>query len=114
MRSASPHEARQIQREVLQFPSSSVTARVASLPDGGKKNILLVSGTRPEIIKLAPVYHALRQSVWANVVWLHTAQHGEMAQQILDSFGIHPDLTLTRPGSSLLDFSLACRASSTA
>ncbi len=110
MRSASPHEARQIQREVLQFPSSSVTARVASLPDGGKKNILLVSGTRPEIIKLAPVYHALRQSVWANVVWLHTAQHGEMAQQILDSFGIHPDLTLTRPGSSLLDFSLACRA----
>lgn len=59
---------------------------------------------------MAPVYHALRESAWANVVWLHTAQHGEMAQQILDSFGIHPDVTSTRPGSSLLDFSLACRA----
>ena len=75
-----------------------------------KLNILLVSGTRPEIIKLAPVYHALSRAEWANVSWLHTAQHGEMARQILDSFGIHPDMTLTRPGTSLLDFSLACRA----
>lgn len=79
-------------------------------PAGEKQNILLVSGTRPEIIKLAPVYHALRACGWANVYWLHTAQHGEMAQQILDSFGIDPDITSTRPGSSLLDFSLACRA----
>jgi len=75
-----------------------------------KLNILLVSGTRPEIIKLAPVYHALSRAEWANVSWLHTAQHGEMARQILNSFGICPDMTLTRPGTSLLDFSLACRA----
>lgn len=79
-------------------------------PAGEKQKILLVSGTRPEIIKLAPVYHALRASGWANVYWLHTAQHGAMASQILDSFGIHPDITSKRPGSSLLDFSLACRA----
>ncbi|MES2972734.1 MAG: UDP-N-acetylglucosamine 2-epimerase (non-hydrolyzing) [Pseudomonadota bacterium] len=73
------------------------------------RDILLISGTRPEIIKLAPVYHALRECGWARVQWLHTAQHGDMAGPILGSFGIVPDITLSRPGSSLLDFSLACR-----
>jgi UDP-N-acetylglucosamine 2-epimerase (non-hydrolysing) len=72
-------------------------------------NILLISGTRPEIIKLAPVYHALRQSGIAHVEWLHTGQHGSMAKQILDCFDIEPDLTLTRRGDSLLDFSVGCR-----
>lgn len=72
-------------------------------------DILLVSGTRPEIIKLAPLYHALRECGWARVQWLHTAQHGDMATPILESFSIVPDITLSRPGSSLLDFSVACR-----
>lgn len=72
-------------------------------------NVLIVSGTRPEIIKLAPLYHALRDAPWASVQWLHTAQHGAMAQQVLDSFEIQPDIVMHRPGDSLLDFSLACR-----
>lgn len=74
-----------------------------------KTRVLLVSGTRPEIVKLAPVHHALRGCGWADVQWLHTAQHGEMARQILACFGIEPDIVLERPGESLLDFSLACR-----
>lgn len=73
------------------------------------QNILLVSGTRPEIIKLAPVYHALRVAPWANVQWLHTGQHDEMARQILACFDVVPDVVLTREGASLLDFSLGCR-----
>ena len=73
------------------------------------QNILLVSGTRPEIIKLAPVYHALRAAPWANVQWLHTGQHDEMARQILACFDVVPDVVLTRQGASLLDFSLGCR-----
>ena len=73
------------------------------------QNILLVSGTRPEIIKLAPVYHALRQARWARVQWLHTGQHDEMARQIMDCFDITPDITLDRAGSSLLEFSVGCR-----
>ncbi len=73
------------------------------------QNILLVSGTRPEIIKLAPVYHALRATPWARVQWLHTGQHDEMARQILACFDVVPDMVLTREGSSLLDFSLGCR-----
>ena len=72
-------------------------------------NILLVSGTRPEIIKLAPVYHALRTATWARVQWLHTGQHDEMARQILACFDVVPDLCLSREGSSLLDFSVGCR-----
>jgi UDP-N-acetylglucosamine 2-epimerase (non-hydrolysing) len=72
-------------------------------------NILIVSGTRPEIIKLAPVYHALRQTSWARVQWLHTGQHDEMATQILGCFDITPDITLSRAGGSLLEFSVGCR-----
>src|SRR5919108_1761227 len=73
------------------------------------KNILLISGTRPEIIKLAPVYHALRAASWSRVRWLHTGQHGEMAQQIMSCFDIVPDILLQRSGTSLADFSAGCR-----
>ena len=72
-------------------------------------NILFVSGTRPEIIKLAPLYHAMREAGWANVQWLHTGQHSDMANQILDCFDVVPDTTLQRMGSTLLEFSVGCR-----
>ena len=79
--------------------------------DNSKKlqNVLLVSGTRPEIIKLAPLYHALKATDWACVKWLHTGQHDEMASQILGCFDIAPDIALKRAGSSLLEFSIGCR-----
>lgn len=73
------------------------------------QSILFVSGTRPEIIKLAPLYHALQETPWADVQWLHTGQHTEMAAQILACFDITPDIVLTRQGESLLDFSTGCR-----
>jgi UDP-N-acetylglucosamine 2-epimerase (non-hydrolysing) len=71
--------------------------------------ILFVSGTRPEIIKLAPLYHALREASWAKVQWLHTGQHADMATSILACFDVVPDIMLTRSGSSLLEFSIGCR-----
>jgi len=73
------------------------------------RNILLVSGTRPEIVKLAPVYHAMASHPRTRVCWLHTGQHAAMAQQILACFNITPDITLTRRGTSLTEFSLGCR-----
>lgn len=73
------------------------------------QDFLLVSGTRPEIIKLAPVYHALRRRPWARPCWLHTGQHGEMATPILESFGITPDYAFERHGSTLDEFSGRCR-----
>ena len=73
------------------------------------QNILFVSGTRPEIIKLAPLYHAMRDTPWANVQWLHTGQHADMATSILACFDIVPKIMLKRMGSSLLEFSTGCR-----
>lgn len=75
-----------------------------------KRVVGIVSGTRPEIIKLAPVYHALRQRGELEVLWVHTGQHGDMADDMLRCFGITPDVQLVRTGSTLEEFSLGCRA----
>jgi UDP-N-acetylglucosamine 2-epimerase (non-hydrolysing) len=75
-----------------------------------KPVIAIVSGTRPEIIKLAPVYHALVKQGWADTRWIHTGQHADMAQQILRCFDVEPDIRLKREGSSLQQFSADCRS----
>jgi len=70
-----------------------------------KKKVVIVAGTRPECIKLAPVYFALQQSDRLEPVWLATAQHRHMLDQALKVFGIVPqyDLNLMQPGQSLAD-----------
>ena len=57
-------------------------------------NILLVIGTRPEAIKMAPVILALKNESWANVRVLATAQHRHMLDQVNEFFGIVPDIDL--------------------
>lgn len=74
------------------------------------QDILIICGTRPEIIKLAPLYHSLRASGWARPRWLHTGQHDEMARQMLACFDITPDIALERGGESLCEFSTGCRS----
>ena len=67
-------------------------------------NVLVVFGTRPEIIKLAPVIRELKRKPRRfRVRLLATAQHRGMLDQMLDVFGLHPDLDLNlmRPGQSL-------------
>jgi UDP-N-acetylglucosamine 2-epimerase (non-hydrolysing) len=68
-----------------------------------KKKIICIVGTRPEAIKMAPVILRLRKQSWAEVKVLATAQHREMADQVLSLFGIVPDidLDLMRPNQSL-------------
>ena len=58
--------------------------------------ILLCFGTRPEAIKMAPLYHELRQAQFDNfeVKVCVTAQHREMLDQVLDFFEIVPDYDL--------------------
>jgi UDP-N-acetylglucosamine 2-epimerase (non-hydrolysing) len=75
-----------------------------------KPNVALVCGTRPEIIKLAPVYHALRACGWAQVDWVHTGQHADMAEHMLRCFEIIPSIRLQRRGESLEQFSVECRS----
>lgn len=72
-----------------------------------KKKILFVIGTRPEAIKIAPVYNALkRKPDDFDPVLVLTGQHPEMANQILSFFGIKPDyqMTLDRVNFSLTEF----------
>lgn len=59
-----------------------------------KRKIICVVGTRPEAIKMAPVILALKKQSWAEVCVLATAQHREMLDQVLDLFGITPDIDL--------------------
>jgi len=64
--------------------------------------ILIIVGTRPEAIKLAPVYRELT-SRGADVLLCSTGQHGAILDDALANFGITPDHTLAamRPGQSI-------------
>jgi UDP-N-acetylglucosamine 2-epimerase (non-hydrolysing) len=66
----------------------------------------VVFGTRPEAIKLAPVVLELRRRPGCEVAVCVTAQQREMLDQVLELFGIAPDvdLDLMRPNQSLADF----------
>jgi UDP-N-acetylglucosamine 2-epimerase len=59
-----------------------------------QKNVLVVFGTRPETIKLAPVIRALQNDARFNAKVIFTGQHKEMVQPLLDWFNIKPDYTL--------------------
>ncbi|PHP52227.1 non-hydrolyzing UDP-N-acetylglucosamine 2-epimerase [Actinomyces ruminis] len=64
---------------------------------------MLVYGTRPEAIKLAPLVRALQHDERFEPVVVVTGQHREMLDQVNDFFGIVPDadLDIHRPGQSL-------------
>lgn len=68
------------------------------------KKLLVVFGTRPEAIKMAPLVRALQSEpqLFDTRVCV-TAQHREMLDQVLDFFQITPnyDLNLMRPGQTL-------------
>jgi UDP-N-acetylglucosamine 2-epimerase (non-hydrolysing) len=68
-----------------------------------RKKIICVVGTRPEAIKMAPVILALKSEPWADVKVLATAQHRHMLDQVLNFFGIEPDIDLDimRPNQAL-------------
>lgn len=68
-----------------------------------KKKVLLVVGTRPEAIKMAPLYLAMKERQDYQVQLCVTAQHREMLDSILHLFAMKPDidLNLMRPGQSL-------------
>jgi UDP-N-acetylglucosamine 2-epimerase (non-hydrolysing) len=59
-----------------------------------QKNVLVVYGTRPEAIKLAPVVRALRADPEIRPVVAVTGQHREMLDQVNGLFGIEPDIDL--------------------
>lgn len=70
-----------------------------------KKKVMVVFGTRPEAIKMAPVVHALREHESLEAQVVVTAQHRQMLDQVLEIFGIVPDadLDIMQPGQTLPD-----------
>ncbi len=68
-----------------------------------KRKVVIVAGTRPEAIKMAPVYFALQKSHRLAPLFLSTAQHRQMLDQAVNVFGIKPDfdLDLMQPGQTL-------------
>ena len=58
------------------------------------KKVLIVIGTRPEAIKMAPVYQMFKDDSNFNIKICSTGQHKEMLKQVLDFFEISPDFDL--------------------
>lgn len=70
------------------------------------KKVLLVFGTRPEAIKMAPLVKEFQKdTINFETKVCVTAQHREMLDQVLDLFEIVPeyDLNLMKPGQDLYD-----------
>jgi UDP-N-acetylglucosamine 2-epimerase (non-hydrolysing) len=65
---------------------------------------MVVFGTRPEAIKMAPVIKELTQRAGVHPILVSTSQHREMLQQVLDLFDIQPhhDLQIMAANQSLL------------
>lgn len=71
-----------------------------------RRKVLLIIGTRPEAIKMAPIAHELarRNDVFECILCL-TGQHREMVDQALRAFELAADfdLDIMAPGQSLAD-----------
>ncbi len=69
------------------------------------KKVLVVMGTRPEAIKMAPVVHAIRDCQDLEVSVCLTAQHRELLDQVIEVFDlpIDYDLNLMRPNQTIFD-----------
>lgn len=75
-----------------------------------RKRVLVVAGTRPEAIKLAPVMEALVARSEVETRLALTGQHTDLVDQVLDVFGLEPswDLGIMREGQSLYDVAAGC------
>ena len=74
-----------------------------------KIKVLIVFGTRPEAIKMAPVVEVLKARPEIDARVCVTAQHREMLDQVLNLFGIQSDydLNIMRPQQDLSDVTSA-------
>lgn len=69
------------------------------------KKVMLVFGTRPEAIKVCPLINELKTRKGIQSVVCVTAQHRQMLDQVLDTFGVVPDydLNIMRDRQTLFD-----------
>lgn len=69
------------------------------------KKVMLVFGTRPEAIKMAPLVKEFQKSADFETIVCVTGQHREMLDQVLQIFDIKPnyDLNIMKQGQDLYD-----------
>ncbi len=74
------------------------------------KTVLIVFGTRPEAIKMAPLVQAMQSSPYLKAITCSTGQHREMLDQVMDIFSIKPDydLQLMQPNQDLYSITANC------
>ena len=72
------------------------------MPELNESSVLLIIGTRPEGIKMAPVYHALKRAGIPTLI-CSTMQHTHLLAEVFELFDIVPDITLNimRQGQDL-------------
>lgn len=68
-----------------------------------RKKLMVVIGTRPEAIKLAPVVAAIEASDWAQCELVLTGQHKELIEPLISQFGlkVHHNLQAMRHDQAL-------------
>lgn len=71
----------------------------------GTNRIMLIFGTRPEAIKMAPLVKALQKDARFETIVTVTGQHRQMLDQVLHLFDIKPqyDLNIMKQGQDLYD-----------
>lgn len=67
------------------------------------QKLLVIIGTRPEAIKLAPVVAAIERSSWAQCELVLTGQHKELIEPLVEQFGlrVHHNLQAMQENQSL-------------
>ena len=67
--------------------------------------VILIFGTRPEAIKMGPLYKELKSRSLIETILIVTAQHRQMLDQVLNAFDIKPDydLNIMKQGQTLSD-----------
>ena len=72
---------------------------------GAARQIMVIYGTRPEAVKVAPLIQALDRSEVFTPVVVVTGQHRSMLDQVNAVFGVEPvfDLDIHRPGQTLTE-----------
>ena len=72
------------------------------MPELNESPVLLIIGTRPEGIKMAPVYHALKRAGIPTLI-CSTMQHTQLLDEVFELFDIVPDISLNimRQGQDL-------------
>jgi UDP-N-acetylglucosamine 2-epimerase (non-hydrolysing) len=77
----------------------------------GRPGVLVVVGTRPEAIKMAPVLEALKaKDALLETRLALTGQHTELVDQVIEAFHLAPhyDLEIMKEGQDLYDLAHAC------